>query len=216
MATTGTTAGTASTPDRPRLTVPATVISLLPLEPALRAAAVAAAVQLGTQLEIDLHRLEELAPGAGRRAGRYWAATRQLWARLQAGEAADAVKVLHPLRSAEQSTAKGARRDLHDELQALQLVPACAPLLHLLDPTPDVDALAAHGEVAVNDATTTMSITAEAGVFPLALGGPPRPGEQHRHIEVTASHARWRDRRARRMTCVNVTAVELWPDPSEF
>jgi hypothetical protein len=52
--------------------------------------------------------------------------------------------------------------------------------------------------------------------WPTALGGPAAPNELHRHVKIVANHAKWRDRKVRRLVRVEVSCDEVWPDPACF
>jgi hypothetical protein len=140
---------------------------------------------------------------------------RDVAAGTAAGEYAVTVR---SLVAARQTDGKQGRSDLGDELDALDSIAGIGPLVaDALSADPDWEAVVAQGapyEVSVerdgNDTTVRFVVDADI-VWPDALGGIGAPNELARHVTVRLNHARWRDRRVRRLVAVDVTAEELWP-----
>jgi hypothetical protein len=201
-------------PTRTAVTVPQTVVDLLELDPARRAAADSALTQLGAALEFDIAVLDAVLPGLGSRAVDFFRAARELWSNPAVSQPSVTVRV--PLIDVRQIDSRAQRKDLTEQLAALERLAALRPALALLDSSPDWDALAQMGVLDRSSDRSSIRLTLSAPIWPLELGGTPSPGELHREVVLEASHAAWRDRRARRLLRVTVSAYELWPDPSDF
>lgn len=117
------------------------------------------------------------------------------------------------LVDARQSTSKGSMRDLNAELAALEVVPGCRPLLEVLGPEP-ASAVSGVRSRRTGDGLTVASVRVSSAIWPVELGGPPSPREVSRLVRITASHAPWRDRRARRLIRVEAVSRQVWPAPA--
>jgi hypothetical protein len=136
----------------------------------------------------------------------YWARTQALW-REASGEG---VIVRRPVLRARQTDGKEGRLDLAVELDALALIPLGEAMCGaLLDAETHLEGL----DTTQQGAVTTLRFSVRSHEWPDALGGPPSPGEITRHIELSANHAKWRDRRLRRLCAVAVDVEELWAAP---
>jgi hypothetical protein len=205
------------TTDTATVTVPRTVVELLETNPARRAAAGSAFVQVGATLEADVDALDRVVPGLGSRCVDYVLAARDVWASRETGESlAGAVLVRVPLLDRRQIDSKAARVDLSTEFAAMEHIAALSPALRLLDTDPDWVSLAQVGQLDRHDDRCALTVEVSATQWPLELGGPVSPGELARVLRLEASHAAWRDRRVRRLVRVVVHALEVWPDPEAF
>ena len=148
----------------------------------------------------------------------YWEQCLRFWAQLARGEDPGAwIATERRLVEAQQTS----KTDLVGEYEALIELGVWGSLIEeLCGSEPEFDELVrraaaangrlspgAEGEWVLEFATTDM-----AG-WPDALGGGRSPGEMRRKVTVTVRHAKWRDRRTRRLTSGRVGAEELWPRP---
>ena len=171
------------------------------------------AVRVAERVEISLDRVAaEMCPDTAARLDSYWERSKALWAQGRG----PAVLVRRSLVTARQIDRKDGRVDLHDELAALEVLPGADSVIEtLLGQDPDLALLQdAHADRTGNE--TTVTLTHRSLEWPTALGGPAGPGELHRVIVVTANHAKWRDRKVRRLARVDVSVDEVWPDPSKL
>lgn len=162
-----------------------------------------ALVRLGSRVEVDLERLD----GDLRDAVASY--LRVLRAARPGGPQVSLDVTLVDVR---QSTSKEAPRDLSGELEALSAVQALRPLLLLLDASPP-DAVPGVRVDRTPAGLLRGSVRASSALWPAELGGPPSPREVSRLVRVTASHARWRDRRLRRLVRVEAVSRQAWPSP---
>lgn len=178
-------------------------------------------VEVGGSREVYL---PELPAGQARRLRGYWDRCRQFWNDARTGAARGPWVAVHrPLLSAVQTDSKAAgRRDLRPQLEALESVPGLLPLLdEALSAEPDAAKLAALAELMAGTVEVTpgqvrvqVRLTADAATWSTDLGGPASAGEVARLVHLTTRQAAWRDRRVRRLSAVEVTAEEVWPDPA--
>lgn len=180
---------------------------------------------LGARVEVDLTSLRaasELEADLADALAVYWDRCSQLWESLRAQSPSGGyVMVRRCVRDAAQSTTKGSRADLVAELDALSASPALSEIAAELTGTePDLASLQTmvsplDGSVTADSGSgTTVTVNlAGAVTLPEALGGVRWPGEVRRTVTLTARHAAWRDRRARRLARVSVEVWEVWPDP---
>jgi hypothetical protein len=195
-------------------TLPVTVAALVLGEHA--AALAPCGRRLGARVELDLASAREVV--GDETVGRleaYWDAAREYWA----GGAHGGVVVRRRIVSARQRDGRDGKVDLARELDALDEIGLDAACDALLGTAPDVDALAGIGGIAVveqGESRTVVTATLSSPVWPDALGGVPGVGEVAREVTLVAAHAKWRDRRVRRLVAVEVVSVELWPDPAPY
>lgn len=181
-------------------------------------------VVVGTTVEADVEALELVQPGLGARAARYWQRCREFWDAYAAGATAGpAVVIERRLVTARQSDTRQGRVDLVAPLAALEAAPAIGALVtELTGAAPDLTGLDQRyaplvvSHIATGDETVvTVEFPARQDFDPV-LGGPHARGELRRRFRLTVNHAKWRDRRVRRLVAVDIDAVELWPDPTSF
>lgn len=166
----------------------------------------ACAVRLGERVEVSIPAVAERGgEAAASRLTRYWDAARRLWA---TGEG-QAVIVRRTLVQAAQRDVKDGRVELSAELAALEMIPEGSELVEsLLGPR-----MQFVGPCEENGNETTVVVSKRMPEWPTALGGPAGPNEVQRHVKIVANHAKWRDRKVRRLVRVEVSCDELWPDP---
>jgi len=199
------------------VTVPRTAFELVETDPAVRAAAGAVAVQVGSALEMPVDALDALVPGLGARAESFFLAARALWAVLDERPLpAEAVLVRVPLLDLRQKDSRTVRVDLSAQYEAIEHVAALRPVLGLLDADPDWASLAGLGVLERSGDRAELIVEVRSPLWPLELGGAPCPGELRRCVRLEASHAAWRDRRVRRLVRVRLDALQAWPDPAPF
>lgn len=204
----------------PRQSAPLAVLAALGaldvLDTAQVHAAASCTIAVGSCPEIDLRALSWHDAALARTVADYWSATRALFAGNGRSSWVGLRRIVHV---AAQSDNGAGRKDLHGELAALEQLPGLGPVLELaLAAECDVDALTAEtsrirGDVTVSDdGSVTVTVPVD-GVryWDTSLGGPGMPTEVRRTVTFTARHARWRDRRVRRLTRVVVHADEIWP-----
>lgn len=176
-------------------------------------------VVLGNRVEADLAALEAVEPGLGLRVARYWERCRSFWDLVAGGDRpTNGLHVERALIAHRQSTTTTDRRDLNEVLEVLDRVPVVSEIVEsALSTKPDWDVLRRNGlstEVTHRDDVTVISF-----LYPgrhdwdTQLGGVCSRGEIGRRVEIVVSHAKWRDRRSRRLVSVDVFAREVWPDP---
>jgi hypothetical protein len=181
-------------------------------------------VRVGGNIEADVDALDAINPGLGARAGAYWERCRDFWDTYAAGHAAGhAVRIDRRVAYSRQSDTRNGRVDLTGELAALEALPLLGPLVtELTGASPsrgDLDSRYAPLIVTTTTNGDETVVTAEFPArqdFPSALGGPHSRGELARRFRLTVNHAKWRDRRVRRLVCVDVEAIEIWPDPTAY
>lgn len=160
-------------------------------------------------------RLSDLPPQERKGLGEYWEKCQQFWADLDAGrEPGPWLAVQRQIVDARQRRGE----DLVDELEALLRVGAFGSVVEYFcdnDPDPEkVLRLATDVGGELNDTKLGRELTLVVDgelVWDEVLGGPAGPGEWSRTFRLEVSHAKWRDRRARRLISVQVYADEVWP-----
>jgi hypothetical protein len=164
----------------------------------------------GAHAEISLAALTEVCgQDLANAAVRCWERTCSLWEDL----AGEAVVVQRALVRVRQTDGKNGRSDLAAELDALMSVPALAAVCEALLEQDVDDSKLVGCEVERSGNTTTVRVCVSSLEWPDALGGAPCPGETRRVFELTANHAKWRDRRVRRLQALSIDAEELWAEP---
>jgi len=173
---------------------------------------------------VDLDSLERLQPELGLRAARYWQRCREFWDTYADGATAGpAVLVERRIVAARQSDTRQGRVDLTTHLAALEATPVIGALVsELTGARPDFEDLASRSapltvtHCSSGDETVVIAEFPARHDFDTALGGAHSRGELRRKFRLTVNHAKWRDRRVRRLVAVEIDAVELWPDPTSF
>ena len=144
----------------------------------------------------------------------WWVRCGALWTDARSGHLASHsfVRVMVPLLNAKQSTTKGSRKGLGDELDALAALRGVGDLVaEVTSAAPKVavcKALATTqgGRFSLGESASTCEFSVTGTLlFPEALGGPVLAGEVRRHFVLEARHAAWRDRPARRLSSVAVS-----------
>jgi hypothetical protein len=168
-------------------------------------------VAVGKRVEVDLDQVAQtLSTEIADSLESYWSTAHQLWEQ----GSGKAVLIRRRIMTSRQVDRKDSRIDLHAELAALEELPGGDIIVEaLLGQDVDLDALANY-TVSQDGNETAVTITHRSLDWPDALGGPGAPGELHRTITVTANHAKWRDRKVRRLVRIDVSVDEVWPDPT--
>lgn len=123
-----------------------------------------------------------------------------------------AVRLETSLVDATQSTTRSCMRDLGAEVAAMEAVPALKGMVKVLDSSPPSRIRGCR--ITSGDAGLTVcTAVLTSPMWPVELGGPPSPFEVGRRFRLTASHARWRDRRTRRLVRLEVASLQEWPAP---
>jgi len=182
---------------------------------------VASAVKLGAgRVEVDLDQapseLADLVLG-------YQEANRMVASQLEGGEAIGPWIITSRLlvsRVQQAGTKSAQRGDLAAELAGLREIDECDKVAEiLLASTVDLEALKATGAELVEStgAKTVVKVRIEGQRdWPESLGGGASRNEIERHILLSANHASWRDRQLRRLTRVDVHALEILAEVEPF
>lgn len=194
-------------------TVPLPVLALAPLKASERKhLAKLACVELGVRVEVDLEAADTIVPGSARVLTDYWRKAQEMLSDLAAGrEREDAVVMRRVIAAKRQTDTKSGRADLADELFALTGHPRLVRAVGILESAPNWKELARVGTLRQGESTSSISVTLPSQGLPEQLGGARARNEVRRRVTVEASHAQWRDRKARRLVSVNVSADEVWP-----
>ena len=177
-------------------------------------------IQVGNRVEASTAQLESLVPGLGRRSELYWDLCRTFWDAVAESRPAGAgVVIERQLVTHRQSTATADRRDLVDVIESFDHVAVIREVVDIiLSADPDWDAVRAYGLDVTVDQTADQSVVSFTYKgrqdWSELLGGICSRGETARRFTLTTSHAKWRDRRNRRLVAVTIDAVEIWPDPT--
>lgn len=180
-------------------------------------------VRVGRRVEVDVCAVENVDRELAARLRGYWAACTQFWTRDgNVEQTGGAVLTRRVLTAAVQSDAPGGRRELDDEVRELTALPGVGELIdEILGAEPDVESVSRRGfrlgltlkkDSKKNMLRVAVRLPGRA-VWSETLGGAHSPGEFHRVLELRVSHAKWRDRRSRRLVALTVWAEEIWPDP---
>lgn len=181
--------------------------------------------QVGLRVELDLQLVAE-------HLGGQWAdwfstydqACRTFWDTYAAGQSPGRfVALRRTLIDVAQDTRKGHKNDLNDQYDALVALPGVGQFVdELLSSEPGTGPLRRLGAPFgvhldhPQDRVTRATLTVDSDVaWPAVLGGMPSPGEVRRLLHIGARYAKWRDRRVRRFTDLQVVAEEIWPDPAD-
>lgn len=176
-------------------------------------------IALGNRVEASIPALDSVEPGLGQRAARYWERCRTFWDLVAQGERpTNGLHVERALVSHRQSTTTSDRRDLNEVIDVLDGIPVVSDIVdHALSAKPDWAALGRSGlttEIEQRDDVTVISFLYPGRhEWDALLGGVCSRGEVGRRVQIVVSHAKWRDRRSRRLVSVDVFAREVWPDP---
>lgn len=175
--------------------------------------------QFGRRVEVDLQLLAADEPGLARHIERYLAQV-EAFRRRPSG---DYLALQVPLTSARQQDGRDGKVDLTGELEALEgsvIAPVAETLLageldlHLLR------TLGACHRIEVETpgpARTACHLTVSGTrAWDRLLGGAAGPDEVARLITIEANHARWRDRKVRRLVAVHTSAAVVIPRPSPY
>jgi len=144
---------------------------------------------------------------------------RRFWHLLRRGiEPGPWVMVEVDLVEAAQIPSGSGRRDLVDEMRAMETLPELREILEAaLGSEFDEAALAAAGGIlSAHDAQETVlhAVLEGARDWPTELGGPAGDGEIERRFEITVRRAAWRDRKVRRFAKLSIVSVQIHPDPA--
>lgn len=152
--------------------------------------------------------------------GEYGRKRRRFWHLLRRGiEPGPWVMVEVDLVEASQIPSGTGRRDLVEEMRAMETVPELRDLLEAsLGNELDAEAVAAAGGVLIShdEQETVLHAVIEGGrEWSTHLGGVAKEGEIERRFEITVRRAPWRDRKVRRFAKIVIVSVQIHPDPAE-
>jgi hypothetical protein len=180
-------------------------------------------VTVGRRIEVDLDAVGQIDSELAERMASYWERCRAFWDSYRRGDAAgDGVLVRRVLTQAVQSDAPGGRGELGVEVDAVTALPVVGELIEeLLGPDPDIESISRRGfrlglSLRRDNKKNMLRIAVRMQArnqWPADLGGTHSSGELHRVIEMRISHAKWRDRKSRRLVEMTIWAEEIWPDP---
>lgn len=163
---------------------------------------------------------DQFSRDAGEALAAYMEACEKFWANMAAGKEVGPYMATRRILAADRQRDNADLSEVYEE--ALELPVVGRGLDTALESEPElraVDAIAAAcGGEAVESQPGEMELsfyvdTAEQWVWGASLGGRPGPGEAVREVRFWVRHAKWRDRKVRRLTRVEVAAHELWPQP---
>jgi hypothetical protein len=150
--------------------------------------------------------------------GEYGRKQRRFWHLLRRGiEPGPWVMVEVDLTEAVQIPSGAGRRDLIEEMRAMETVPELRDILAVsLGGELDTEAVAGAGGVLIShDAQETVLHAVIEGTRDWSehLGGAAGGGEIERRFEITVRRAPWRDRKVRRFAKILIVSVQIHPDP---
>ena len=162
-----------------------------------------AAVKVGTEIEVQTG---SLPVGAQKKLGR--------WCEKASREFP--VTVVTELYRDHQTYTSGSKKDLHEAYQTLV---GWADIGQSVETILGSDAEQARVEAEQFGWDVDMSVpglmtltyTAPGGGWPDLFGGAKKPCEKHRQLTLGVRHAKWRDRKVRRLVDVKVESVSIWP-----
>jgi hypothetical protein len=214
------TAPVARTPVRPvaERSVPALVLELV--DPSF-AHWDAVGVHLGDAVEVGIPELARFSPELADRCNAYWAACRRFWDDVAAGAVRrDGVETRRVLAENRQTDSRQGRCDLTAELEAFSTGDLAGLVEQLTGTGVNWDEISSNpmveSVVRDGDASTVTLLYPGRGAWDDVLGGGCSRAETGRRFMLGLSHAKWRDRRVRRVVSLSVEAVEIWPNPAPF
>jgi hypothetical protein len=173
-------------------------------------------IDFGYAKEIDLEKLGITQPVLTSRLKNYWLKTRSFFDDLASGLPLADYSLFHRLISSElQDTRKGSKIDLINSLKEIDSDPVLKEVISpLLDP--ELYQEFAHPYLISKyidglNINVTIEIPGKKD-YNYHLGGLSSRAEIGRVFQITISHAKWRDRRVRKLVSVDVYAKELWPN----
>lgn len=181
----------------------------------------AVGVTLGNTIEVGIPELAIFSPELSERCNAYWAACRRFWDDIAAGSSRrDGVETRRVLAESRQTDSRQGRSDLTSELDAFSAGDFAGLVEQLTGTRVDWDALGANpfveSVVRDGDSSTVTLMYSGRGSWDEVLGGGCSRAETGRRFVLGLSHAKWRDRRVRRVVSLSVEAVEIWPNPTPF
>lgn len=201
----------------------ATASALLASRPDLAARVRPFGRRIGARVEVDLDGVRGACPSLCQALELYQSQTERLWARAASGAGSGERYVTTRRRVADhhQVTGTAGRADLREVFDAVEGLPQIGAVLQVAtDTDPVLEDLSEQvgtldGEVTCPAPGVVVLEVPLVGVaaWPEQLGGPPTPTEIGRTLVLTVRHARWRDRRVRRLARVEVFVEELFADP---
>jgi hypothetical protein len=181
--------------------------------------------QVGDRVEVDLDLLADAGrPDLAALLRGYWESCREFWAVWERGESpGEYIALRREVTRDTQRNTKTVKRDLAGHLDALEALPTIGVLVSAMtDSAPEWDAIVAAGQpfqLSVErdgDRTWASFWVENAGVWARELGGKRSLGEVRRCLKLRIEHAKWRDRRVRRLAEVIVEVEEVWPMPARL
>lgn len=173
----------------------------------------------GNQIEIDMDQLARIDSALAESALSYYNSTLNFFEKLASGKPdEDALEIQRVIVDVKQLDTNKERSDLRSEFNSLIKLPIYGDLIksalkkdvnwHLL--SKDIEALG--GSIAQDGLTTIIKFSIPSRVvWDKSLGGEFSRGEISRDFELTINHAKWRDRKIRRLQALKISATEIWP-----
>lgn len=174
-------------------------------------------IAVGNSVEADVDALNREGGELGERCLAYWNRCRSFWDSVASGRTGmSGLAVQRELLEVRQSDSSEGREDLTTEFEALRASSLGDVVEAVTAANVDWVAIANHPCVKSVDASgdTTQVVLNYQGrnEWPRELGGTYSRGETARLFTLTLNHAKWRDRRVRRLVSLNVESVEIWPE----
>lgn len=176
-------------------------------------------VEINGNLEVDMKALALLDLQLAQKAQSYWDSARSFYDALGA-EAPNlrAIETEREILNVKQLDTVGARVDLKAEFTELIALPFYGDLVKSALKK-EVDWTFLSGEIKALGGTIDQFETTTIITFTLpgrtnwsaTLGGEYSRGEIKREFKVTINHAKWRDRKIRRLQALVINAIEIWP-----
>ena len=176
-------------------------------------------LEVNGNLEVDMEALALLDLSLAEKAQKYWESTRSFYDALGAEVPnLQAIETEREILNVKQLDTVGARVDLKAEFTELIALPFYGELVKTALKK-DVDWSFLSGEIKALggsmeqfDTTTIITFTLPGRTnWTKILGGEYSRGEIKREFKITINHAKWRDRKIRRLQALSITAVEIWP-----
>ena len=173
-------------------------------------------VPFGYRWEVDLH---QLPPVAAESLAGWFTVVKQFW-RLGGPRTTPSFTTVRTDVAYVEVANSVDRADLGWLVDDLVLIPGLAPVVREATSShPDWDTVAALvtplGGTVTPDGNTTRITThiPLSTAVPHSLGGLPLIGQTSRELVMAVNHAKWRNRRARRLTKVSMKVTDAWPRP---
>lgn len=176
-------------------------------------------LEINGNLEVDMEALALLDLSLAQKAQNYWESTRSFYDAL-AVETPNlkAIETEREILNVKQLDTVGARVDLKAEFTELIALPFYGDLIKsALKKEVDWTFLSGEikalgGAIEKFDTTTIITFTLPGRTnWSATLGGEYSRGEIKREFKITINHAKWRDRKIRRLQALAISVIEIWP-----